>query len=149
MNHNFFDFEIYQSPTTDIPKGSLLGQNEKKLLLVLAEVDFTTENEQFLTKILGAVKHDLGRDTLRLMIPKGQSFGINKLLMSDKIDKVILFGINPKDIGLSIETFVYKSIHLSGKEMLIAHSLDKISKTQELKKALWTSLQQMFLKNTE
>lgn len=145
MNHYFYDFQVYQSSSIQIPEEALKGKNEKGLLLVAKEEDFSAENLQFLTKIIAAVKYELEIDTLRLNIPKDQNYGINELLKQEQTKHIIVFGVNPKDLGLSIETIIYQPISINKKTILITHPLEKIKQSQELKKALWASLQQIFL----
>ncbi len=147
MNHLFYDFEIYQSPETEIPAQFLLGKNEKKLLVVIRTSDFSDKNKELISKILGAVHYKLEKDAIQLHIPADKSFGINHLLVKNIVDDVVIFGVNPKEIGLSIEPILYQPIQIGTKRLLIAHSLEQISKNQDYKKALWNALQQIFLKS--
>jgi len=145
LKHYFYDFEIYQSPSSDIPTEILTGGNQKKLLVVVEVDDFTDENKAFLAKILGAVKYDMSNDASLLVLQNGQPLAVNSLLHTDKYTNALIFGIKPKDIGLSIETFLYAPFSISGKKLLIGHSLEKIKSSTDLKKNLWTALQAIFI----
>jgi hypothetical protein len=144
VNPYFYDFDIYQSLDTDIPADLFLGQNQKKLLVIVSVSDFTDENKAFLSKVLGAVKYDMLTDALVLVLPKDKSFGINKLISNEKLSEILIFGQNPKDLGLSIETFLYAPFNIAGKSFLIAHPLEKIKLSTEYKKNLWSALQNLF-----
>ena len=147
MNHYFYDFEIYNSPNTDFPASASIGKNEKKLLIVLQNEDISEENKSFLEKILSAVKYNLDNDAQRLTIQKNEAIGINEILKKNEANDIVIFGINPKKLGLSFETILYKPSIISKKTFLVCHSLEQIKKSQDLKKALWIALQGVFLKN--
>ena len=147
MNNLFYDFEIYRSPDTNIPPEYLRGDNEKKLLIVIKNEDDSEENISLLTKILYAVKLNLKQDVLLLSNPKEKIFGINKMMQNGVVNKILIFGINPKEMGLSISTQMYQVFTISAQQVLIAHPIDQIRQKQDLKKALWSALQKFFPQN--
>ncbi len=146
LNHYLYDFDVYKSPSTEIPSELLLGDNEKKLLVVIKKEDFSAENRNFLSKILAAVKYELEKDAVIFSLPDGVSFSIADLVKESKMNDVILFGVNPKEVGFSFETIVYVPHCINKVNILIAHGLEQIKVKTDLKKALWAALQQMFLK---
>ena len=147
MNNLFYDFEIYRSPDTNIPPEYLRGDNEKKLLIVIKNEDDSKENISLLTKILSAVKLNLEQDALLLANPKEKVYGINKMVQKGVVNKIMIFGVNPKDMGLSISTQMYKALKINKLQILIAHPIDQIRQKQDLKKALWSALQEFFPQN--
>lgn len=144
VNPYFYDFDIYQSPTTDIPANHFMGNNQKKLLVIVGDSDFSQENQDFLSKVLSAVKYDMLADASILVLPKNETFGINKLISGEKQNRILIFGHRPSDLGLSIETLLYSPLNIANKSFLIGHSLEKISKSTEHKKNLWAALQSLF-----
>lgn len=143
MQHPFFDFEVYQSGNSDIPQERLSGENQKALLVIAREDDLSEENQQFLAKILSAVKYDLLQDASILKLEKNENISVQQLL--SKYDTVLSFGIKVSDIGMSFETILYQPIILLEKKYLIGHSLENIKGNQGYKKALWGALQKVFL----
>jgi len=144
LHRYFYDFEVYISPESDIPGTNLTGDNEKKLLLVLREGDLSEENKVFLTKVLSAVSYDLDRDASILVAPKDQAIAVNKMMQSGSYNNCIIFGIDPKEIGFSIEAVSYNPFTIADKKYLIGHSLEKIKTSTQLKKPLWKALQAIF-----
>lgn len=145
LNQHFYDFEIYDSPSTEIPDNSLIGGNAKKLLVVVKRSDFSEENKAFLSKVLSAVKFDINSDCRVLILPEKGDYGIGNLLNTEQCTSILLFGINPKHIGLSIETFLYAPFKIASFSFLLGQSLEKIKNSTENKKSLWSALQKLFL----
>lgn len=145
LNHYFYDFDIYQSADSEIPSKQRSGKNEKKLLVVVKELDFTEENKAFLSKILSAVKYKMEDDASILVIPDGEVYAVNELLINADFEHAIIFGIKPKDLGLSIETYLYSPFKIARIQILVGHSLETIKTSTNDKKNLWTALQAIFV----
>lgn len=143
MNTLLYDFEIYKSPEIKIPEHFLSGDHAQKLLVIIKAEDQKEANMQLLRKILQAVNKDLSHDALFLQLPPDQMLGINTLL-NNGIHRIIMFGINPKALGLSFETILYKDFKIQDKRFLMGHSLSQINENQEFKKALWNALKSLF-----
>ncbi|GLR17366.1 hypothetical protein [Portibacter lacus] len=143
MNSYFYDFDIYISSEEDIPSALLQGDNEKKLLVIVNAADYTAENKAFLAKILSAISYDLDKDANVLVLPKEKSYSVTSLIKNGFYTNVLIFGINLKDIGFSVSTYLYAPFEIAGKTYLINHPLEKVKSSVDFKKSLWTALQAM------
>jgi len=125
-----------------------VGENKKGLLVVIFEEETRSELLPFLTKILGAVQYDLARDAQTVNITDKTVFSLMNLCnyAEKEINQVLFFGQSPKQVGLNLSVQKYQPVAVGGKRILFADDLAVIHDDTELKKALWASLQAMFLK---
>jgi hypothetical protein len=77
-------------------------------------------------------------------MPDEKQYAINSLISGSKCTTALIFGFNPKEIGISIETFLYAPFTISSNSLLIGHQLEKIKASTEYKKTLWGALQKLF-----
>lgn len=146
MNQYFYDFDIYQSPSRELPSELLTGSNEKNLLIVVLHSDYSTENQEFLTKVLGAVDYDIANDTTLLRLPDNQELAVNRLVNHGDYKQCLMFGVDPKKCGYSFESFLYAPFIISNTTFILGNSLSRLKGSVEYKKALWNCLQTVFNK---
>lgn len=121
------------------------GTNEKETLIIISAADNTDELTAFLTKIIGAVKYDLARDTLLCVLPDDRKLSLQTILKKQPIKKVLIFGVGLKKLALHLQFPLYQPIKWNSLELLQADPLSKIAKNTPLKGALWNALQAIFL----
>ena len=110
-----------------------LGGFEKKVLILVedAQADHLNETDKaYLLKILGAVK--LGLEDIALV-------NLNRTKNVESLDAeiTISFASNAMDTKYTIQT-------KAGKKVLFADPLSAISKSTELRTALWNALKELF-----
>ena len=71
-------------------------------------------------------------------------FSLAALKQQCPVDYLLGFGSHPSQWGIHAKVERYHSIQLLGTHLLWADSLDQIAQQQELKKALWQQLKQLF-----
>lgn len=145
LNSGIIDFEIYPVLEPDEVLKAGKGQNQKGLLVVSKPIQ-EEALIQFLSKILAAVEHDLAQDALHLHLTSDKRFSFQALSEVANFEKILIFGFPPAQIGLNIQTPLYHPTHFYHKTFLFADDLIAIQSTPNLKKSLWMSLKELFLK---
>lgn len=148
LNYDFMNIKLFPLAEPSVLLQQTVGENEKGLLVVIFEEETRTELVPFLTKILGAVQYDLARDAQTIKITNKTVFSLMNLCnhLDKEVNQVLFFGQSPKQVGLNLNVQKYQSVVIGGKKILFADDLAVIHDDTELKKALWGSLQAMFLK---
>lgn len=141
---DFLDFDVYPFDEKDW-ESWCHGTNEKETLIVISANDNSDELTAFLTKIIGAVKYDLNRDTLLCILPNDSKLSLQTILKKHSIKKVLVFGIELNKLALHLQLPIYQPIKWNNLELLQADNLSKISQNNQLKGALWNALQAIFL----
>jgi hypothetical protein len=134
----------YKIYPVDLPLDSnnrIKGSNHKGVLLVY-DID-DNDHLDFLSKILSAVQLDFDK-ILTLEMKGRETFKIPTIIDEIKIDTVIIFGLNPKQLCINFLNTRYKIEQMKGTKFLFADNLDTISNDKELKKKLWLSLKELF-----
>ena len=133
----FFDFEIYS--------GLNYAENphceEQKSIAVLMK-NASEADLLFLSKILAAVKLDIDKDIL--LINSSSLPAFNQFKKVPSIDKLLVFGILPAEIGLHFKVKPYSLIDFNNFSFLFVHALKDISEDVNKKKMLWQQLQVLF-----
>lgn len=114
-------------------------------VLALAEPLSAAANRDFLAKVLAASNLNLEKDTLFAEIPASESVSFSTDLQRKKPERVLVFGLSPAQLGLTIEVPLYKSISFYGLEWLFADALSVLEPDKNKKGQLWSVLKQMFL----
>jgi hypothetical protein len=145
----FKDTDIFSLPEAQKQELELLGNNQKAILVVLRVTEWNQAMHTFLGKILGAVQVNVDEDTHCLNITNHASISFSQLHQKHPYQRVICFGLKPKELGLNIEETMYRPFTLSDVQWLFAHNLQTIyEERQEGKKqmagALWKALKEMF-----
>ena len=145
LNGQFFDTKLFVIDDTDETLKNTTGSNQKKLCIVCKTEEVSSEDLEFLKKILSAVKYDLKEDVLLVSITQNQALGFSSIRTNHNIKDAIIFGINPQSLGLHFKVNLYQPFSCNQCRFLFAHSLKEIANKKEWKGALWTALQEMFL----
>ena len=143
------DFSVYPTPDLKNFREHLSGDNQAHVL-----VGFLNEQQaslvDFLEKIIGATQLNLQKDCLilrgRLEGDKMALPNFSDLKNERGIQKAVLFGIRPQDLGLNIAAPLYYPFVFNGCVFLFAEKLSAIETSKDKKGALWTCLQQIFLR---
>ena len=146
MNNSFYDFTAYNISDSENIRAVVSGDNARHILIGFLD-EQRDELETFLKKIIAAAKIDIEKDCLIL---RGDAENVSlpsfaQLKSKSKIKKLVLFGINGKDLGFNIETHLYIPFAFNNCQFLFADKLSVIENSQERKKALWSGLQTLFL----
>ena len=122
-----------------------LGNNQKKVLVIVfhASVPFLPDQElSFLTNVLAACKmsiSDIGIINFN---------GIDETELQNCIEldasNVILFGVEPLEIGLPINFPAFQLQAFNNRTYLKAPTLSEIERDKGLKGSLWNSLKALF-----
>ncbi|MBV6438594.1 MAG: hypothetical protein EPGJADBJ_00218 [Saprospiraceae bacterium] len=114
-------------------------------VLALAEPAVLPANRDFLTKVLSAAHLNLEKDTLFAEIPAALPVHFSTDLKRRRPEQVLIFGLPPAQLGLSIETPLYRPVHFYGVTWLFADALSVLEPDKNRKGQLWSALKQMFL----
>ena len=139
----FLDFDVY--PINDFSKDHFKGNNNQKTLIVLGTKSQTAGNEQFLQKIISAVKFNLTEDTVIYRFNQEKPMAFATICQNYDIEKVIFFDTNLTDLGLHIQFPKYQVVNWNDFQLLNVDSLSKIEQDNRLKGGLWNALKTMFL----
>ena len=121
------------------------GAFARKVGVLILEESGSAANRDFLEKVLLAAQLKLTDDTLLAEIPAAELCQIAPDLQEKKPEYLLVFGIPPTQLGLSIAFHPYQVTHFYGCNWLFADKLSTLSSDVAKKKLLWTALQKMFL----
>ncbi len=129
---NDFFFQINTKPQNQA--------EPKSVLVILKKSDNDVINRQLLEKIMAALKFSLVDDCHLYEVEED-------LHLSNVIkgyQKIIVFGLEPKSIGLNMPYHPYKINQLEDRKLLFSHTLGELKIDDKKKGILWKSLQVMF-----
>lgn len=135
-----FSIPVYDLESSGIDAARLVGNNDRRMMVLLRESDFQ-KHATLLSKILGAVKYDLENDAVVYQMQDSETIAFREL--SIPVDHLILFGVGPADVGLSV-TLKKRLIALENITIIRAPSLDVISSNTDEKRRLWEILKHTF-----
>ena len=142
----FHTFNLIAHSIEAIDQVSNTASNSFKVMVVLEAQEDKVLLDRLLKKILAAINIDLAKDVCLLKAPEhSQSLNIINTIKDLKIEKVICFGVQPKDLTLNFATSLYKPMTIGELTFLFADTLSTLDKDANRKKALWVNLQQIFL----
>lgn len=139
---DFLNFDIYKITNNSENINIIYNNDVRKTMILIKNSD--EEHLDFLSKILGAVQFDI-KDVVLIGIEQNIQLSLTQIIKTVDIDKVVLFNIAPKDIGLNCQLPNYFPLKINEQMFLLADSLSQIFKNKVKKKELWTALQKMFL----
>ena len=135
---------FYYWPEAKIQWSECQGSNAKQVL-VLSGSSTNSTNTDFLAKILQAVALDLETDVHFIHVKRT----LHAHLISDPqmnlYSKVLLFGLEPSQVGISTESFSDCSVYyFESFTCIMAPALEKIEQDPAQKKSLWSVLKHVF-----
>jgi hypothetical protein len=145
LKTNFLDYQIFSTLELHEFSAQLTGANARQVLVGFFD-EQSTEREDYLKKIMGAAKLNLPEDCLILrgsLETKFPSFA--NIQNAYPIQKAVLFGIKPRDLGLNLEIPIYQPITFAQTTFLFVDKLSMIESSKERRAALWVCLQRLFL----
>lgn len=145
MKTTFLDYQIFPTPELSKFSAQLEGENERQVLVGFFD-EQSVEREDYLKKIIGAAKLNLLEDCLILRGSLETKFpSFVQMQNAHSIQKAVLFGIKPSDIGLNLEIPPYQPIVFNNCTFLFVDKISIIEPSKERRAALWACLQRMFL----
>jgi hypothetical protein len=140
---------ISGTAATAVPEPSppkFLGKGAKGIALVVrnAELPFLADSElTFLTNVLAACKLSLA-DVAIVNVHGMEAEGIEKMLARLDARTVVLFGMQPLEIGLPINFPTFQVQPFSGRKYLHCPLLGTMEGDKGLKMQLWNALKTLF-----
>ena len=117
--------------------------NGKQTMIVMSRQDYEQEiSQKTLTGIVRALGLLMEKDVTIQTVDKTEAFNFGPALIG--YSHVLLFGVNPKTIGLQMDAKVYKIYSFESFKMIIAHPLSFIANDLKTKQGLWKILQVMY-----
>lgn len=105
------------------------------------ESDLTEELKAFLTKLLGAAKHNLSNT---LIINDAEAVKFNQLTKINTVKKVFVFGTTRNVLGINLNIKRYKIYNIQSVECLFVDRLDVLQADPKRKAAMWSLMKTMF-----
>ena len=140
MDFSFFDFDQYAITETSNPL--IIGDHKATTVIVTYDADFNEYNE-LISKIFKAVNIDLANQAMIVQLKENQEINLASHL-TDGTQKIFVFGINPKLLGLNASFKAYREYKTEDFYIVFSHALKDLSTQTNFKKALWTVLQESF-----
>ena len=145
MKNTYLDYKIFLAPDFNKSSNVLSGDNHKHILIGFMD-EGDNEMNLVLEKIVLSAKLNFTSDCLILRGDDALPLpSFSQISTQNKIEKAVLFGLKPTDLGLKIETAVYQVTEFNGCTFLFADKISRINTSIEHKRALWNGIQQMFL----
>lgn len=140
--------DIYDIPEASLDENRLQGKGAKGLLLIARESDLADGGKEKLEAIIKAIKMDIEQDAYLYVYPDEKDTKVlGPFLRKNKISDLLLFGINPKDLSLTIQAKLYTTFHFENLSLIISHKIHEMNANRSYKLALWNCLQEHFLKS--
>ncbi len=157
MKNTIPEYKIFITPEKDETTSYFEGNAKASILIGI----FDEKSEAlmlFLEKILASVKLNLHKDCRIVYfssLKSSENFDNDDsphlnypsfihISQDPQVRQAIFFGIQPKDLGLNIETPQYFITEIGNCYLLFADKLTIIEKSPDLKKALWGCLKGLF-----
>lgn len=135
-------FLVPERRASDLSEG---GFARRVWVLALNEPSKSGGDKDFLAKVLAAVNLNLEKDTLFAAIPALEPVNFSTDLKEKQPEHVIVFGLKPSQLGLTIEAPLYRPVVFYGVTWLFADALPVLEPDKDRKGQLWSALKQMFL----
>ena len=135
---DFFNFEVYPFPKSS--DWQLKNPTNVKIAVLLQNA--SEDDLVLLAKIFKAVGKDSKEDVL--CINDSNVVAYKDLIAQHDVEKILVFGMQPKTIGLHLKCSIYQIIRFQEREIIFAHSLAEIASDLNKKKQFWSQLQVLF-----
>jgi hypothetical protein len=145
LKNSFLNYKIFPILELSEFSAQLEGANARQVLIGFFD-EQSSEREDYLKKIMSAAKLNLLEDCLILRGSLETKFP-NFVSMQDAhvIQKAVLFGIKPTDIGLNLDMPLYQPVVFNNCTFLFVDKISVIEPSKERRAALWACLQRIFL----
>ncbi len=147
LTNHVFDFSIFPILEPQSIQQRIVGRNHQKLMVVYTIESNPNEDLSFLKKIMSAVKIDLENDVQLLGLTNLERLSCSNISSFKSVEKLVVFGKSPLDLGIRIKTTPYQSISLDEKVFLFSESLAKVAADKGKKGLLWNALKVVFQDN--
>jgi hypothetical protein len=135
-------FLASERTASDLSEG---GFARRMWVLALDEPAISGANKEFLAKVLAAASLNLEKDTLFAEIPASEPVNFSTDLKRKQPEYVLVYGLPPSQLGLTIEAPLYRPVVFYGVTWLFADALSVLEPDKNRKGQLWSALKQMFL----
>ncbi|HMP31675.1 MAG TPA: hypothetical protein PKD85_18885 [Saprospiraceae bacterium] len=120
-----------------------VSPSDKKTLIILQSDDYQSDLVQkTLSGIAKALGLSLEQDIELFLFERDQPTNLGSVMHN--FEKVLIFGVNPRQIGLQIDAKIYKIYMFENFKLTIAHPLSTIANDIKTKQVLWKILQNMY-----
>jgi hypothetical protein len=144
LKNSFIDYNIFN--IEDCEHIATRGANQKNLFIFLSENEAEKSSlVELLSKILSAIKYDLETDALMILQTSDAPISLSKLCQNAEKSSVLVFGYEPKHLGIYANMKKYAFFELQDAHYLFCDSLSLIENQKDLKMALWEALKKRFL----
>jgi hypothetical protein len=122
-----------------------ISDNKNSGNLIIIKDGYEKEILDYLEKIVTSVGLDFHKDVQVISLKTGENLKISKLPFS----KILVFGIEPKNLGLFIEWELYSLIKIGDKRLIFSDDLtdifaERVKKDRKMALMLWNSMKEMF-----
>ncbi len=119
--------------------------NEKdNTLIILNSSEVDLKNSEFFTKILSSVNLQRAANCSFLEVTENDQISIALLINSKKFNRYIFFGLEPINLGLSLQLQQFKVLEIDQLKFIKLPSLNNISQSLDFKKKLWEVLKEIY-----
>lgn len=138
--------DVYNVPLLELDHTALSGVGKKKMMLIARQDDLEQGGMELLSNIMQAIKYTIAEDCYLAALPTGDdTYAIGGLMRSLSIKDVIIFGVNPKHLGMNIHARLYQVQKFENYTFLLSHKVTEMSGNRGFKLSLWQCLQALYL----
>lgn len=152
MNNSFFDFELFAAPDRHAALEKIQGNGQAGIMAFYTIEGDSSKDQEYLAAILKPkpLAFDLQKDVFFLALQKNEVISAAAIIQKHAPRYILLFGCEPKDLGIRIQLTDYQPIKFQGTAFLKADSLFRIRSDRENNDnrragALWNALKDMFI----
>lgn len=128
---------IFPAPIHKMESGT------KQTMIVLSKDDHQQEiSQKTMGGIIKALGLNIDNDVEVITVEKSNPVNLGEAM--NQFKNILVFGVNPKTIGLQMDAKVYKIYTFENFKMVIAHPLSFIANDLKTKQGFWKILQTMY-----
>jgi hypothetical protein len=120
------------------------GDYGKRILVLQADDNAAAGNHEFLQKIMDAVHISLASDAFCCKLEPMAPVRLFPFSRDKHPEKILVFGITPALLGLSVKDNLYKPFYFYQSTWLFSESLSILQPDKDRKTKLWKALQGLF-----
>jgi len=140
----FQHLKLYRTAEQSNSELDFTGNKNSDHLIIIKD-GYEKEIFDYLEKILTSVGLDYHKDVQVITLKTGANLRISKL----PHHKILVFGIEPKNLGLFIEWELYSLIRIGDKKLIFSDDLtdifaERVKKDRKMALMLWNSMKEMF-----